>query len=84
MLSVKEGKYTFQYRDLEKNFNCGNIIIDDFLGSGDALDKNQGITYILLSDQKDFIIGYYNMEVGRFDQIEHTGDSTVYKPMGES
>ena len=52
-------KYTLQYRDLAKNFSCGNIVIDNFLKSGDALDENQGITYVLLSNKKDFIIGYY-------------------------
>lgn len=50
--------------------------------SGDALDENQGITYVLLSDKKDFIIGYYNIEVGRGDQIEYIGDTVMYRPMG--
>jgi len=35
-----------------------------------ALDFNQGITYVLLSDDKDFIIGYFNISVGRIDQID--------------
>lgn len=76
-------KYTLQYRDLAKNFSCGNIVIDNFLKSGDALDENQGITYVLLSDKKDFIIGYYNVEVGRVDQADRISDNIVYKPMGE-
>ena len=46
------------------------------------MDVNQGITYILLSDENDFIIGYYNIEVGRVDQIEKIGDKEIYKPMG--
>lgn len=77
-------KYTPKYEKLAKNFECGNIIIDNFLRNGDALDENQGITYVLLSDSKDFIIGYYNVEVGRVDQIEDIGDTVVYKPMGGS
>lgn len=77
-------KYTSKYEKLAKNFECGNIIIDNFLRNGDALDENQGITYVLLSDSKDFIIGYYNVEVGRVDQIEDIGDAMVYKPMGGS
>ena len=79
---MNNAKYTLQYRDLAKNFSCGNIVIDNFLKSGDALDENQGITYVLLSDKKDFIIGYYNVEVGRVDQADRIGDNIVYKPMG--
>ena len=77
-------KYTPKYEKLAKNFECGNIVIDNFLRNGDALDENQGITYVLLSDNKDFIIGYYNVEVGRVDQIEDIGDTVMYKPMGGS
>lgn len=42
----------------------------------------QGITYVLLSDDKDFIIGYFNISVGRIDQIEKVMDHTYYIPMG--
>ena len=55
---------------MTKNFDCGNIVINHFLNDGDALDPNQGITYVLLSDDKDFIIGYFNISVGQIDQIE--------------
>lgn len=57
-------------RKLAQNFECGNTIIDNFLRNGNALDGNQGITYVLLSDKKDVIIGYYNIEAGRVDQIK--------------
>lgn len=77
-------KYTSEYERLKNNFECGNIIIDNFLKTGNALDENQGITYVLLSDNKDFIIGYYNIEVGRVDQVEDIGNSVVYRPMGGS
>lgn len=30
------------------------------------------------------VIGYYNAEVGRVDQIEDIGDTVMYKPMGGS
>ena len=43
------------------------MVIDNFLKSYDALDENQGITYILLTDEEDFIVGYYNISVGRID-----------------
>jgi hypothetical protein len=75
-------KYTKTYENLAKKFNCGNIIIDNFLHDGGALDVNQGVTYVLLSDEKDNIIGYYNIEVGRVDQVEIVGKNKYYKPMG--
>nr|WP_314463653.1 hypothetical protein [uncultured Clostridium sp.] len=63
-------KYTKNYFSLTKEFDCGNYVINNFLKSADALDENQGITYIMLSDEKDYIIGFYNISVGRVDQIE--------------
>ena len=51
--------------------------------NGGALDENQGITFIWLSKKRDFIIVYYNIEVGRVDQIENVGDKILYMPMGE-
>lgn len=77
-------KYTSEYKALKANFSCGNIVIDNFLKSDNALDENQGITYVLLSDKKDAIIGYFNIEVGRVDQIETIGGNILYKPMGGS
>ena len=77
-------KYTSEYKELAKAFKCGNSVIDNFLRNGNALDENQGITYILLSDESDFIIGFYNIEVGRVDQAEIVGKQTYYTPMGGS
>ena len=57
-------KFKAEYKSLANDFHCGNIVIDNFLQSNDALDINQGITYILLTDEKDFIIGYYNISAG--------------------
>ena len=54
-----------EYKALAQSFTYGNIISDHFLQSSDALDLNQGITYVLLSDKKNAIIGYYNIEVVR-------------------
>ncbi len=45
-------KYTSEYEGLKENFTCGNVVIDNFLRNGNALDENQGITYVLLSDKK--------------------------------
>lgn len=75
---------TKQYVPLVSVFECGNYIIDNFLKNGDALDENQGITYILLDDEENFIIGYYNIEVGRVDRLEEIGDYVSYIPMGGS
>lgn len=51
-------KYTKKFSPLTEKFDCGNFIINNFIKSGDALDENQGITYIMLSDEKNYIIGY--------------------------
>ena len=75
-------KFKKEYIPLVKNFDCGNVVINNFLNSENALDFNQGITYVLLSDDKDFIIGYFNISVGRIDQIENVMDPTYYIPMG--
>ncbi len=56
---MKIEKLTDKYFHLTHNFTCGNIVIDNFLKNGNALDKNQGITYIMLSDDCEFILGYY-------------------------
>lgn len=40
-------KYTKKYENLTKQFTCGNIVIDNFLYDGSALDNNRGITYIM-------------------------------------
>lgn len=77
-------KYSKKYQNLVNNFDCGNIALNNFLNSTNALDKNQGITYILLSDKKDFIIGYYNISAGRVDLIEQIGELVNYVPMGGS
>lgn len=75
-------KFTHAHECLVQGFTCGNTVIDKFLKDGSALDEDQGITYVMLSDEKDFIIGYFNIEVGRVDQIENVGDNLLIVPMG--
>lgn len=75
-------RYTKEYENLAKQFTCGNIIIDNFLRDGSALDVNRGITYVMLSEEEDYIIGYYNIENGRVDRIETVGNQDVYELMG--
>lgn len=77
-------KYTQEYAGLAKQFTCGNAVIDKFLHDGSALDKNRGITYVMLSDEEDYIIGYYNIENGRVDRIETIGDDEFFELMGGS
>lgn len=40
---------------MANDFGCGNCVINKFLKSSDALDNNQGITYVLLLDKNVFI-----------------------------
>lgn len=77
-------KFTNEYIDLVKDFDCGNLVINNFLKNGSALDENRGITYIMLADKNDFIIGYYNIEAGRVDQIESLDGKNYFMPMGAS
>ena len=37
-------KFKKEYIPLVKNFDCGNVVINNFLNSENALDFNQGIT----------------------------------------
>lgn len=77
-------RYTKEYENLANSFSCGNAIIDNFLYDGSALDINRGITYVMLSDEEDFIIGYYNIENGRVDRIDTIGGKDIYELMGGS
>lgn len=79
---MKIYKFTRRYQKLANEFYCGNSVIDKFLKDGSALDENQGITYIMLSDENDFIMGYYNIEVSRGDRIEIVGNIKNIVPMG--
>lgn len=55
---------------LASNFKCGNIHIDNFLKSNQALDDGFGKTYVWLEDDNAGIIGYYNISVGCVDSLE--------------
>lgn len=81
---MKIVKYTEKYVGLAHDFKCGNIVLDNFLKDGSALDENRGITYVMLTDDEDAIIGYYNIENGRVDLLEEVGGEMVFSPMGGS
>lgn len=75
-------KMSFDIKNLTKSFSCGNLVLDNFIKSNNALDENQGITYLLLSDDKNSLIGYYNISVGRVDNIQKINGVEYYEPMG--
>lgn len=71
-----------QYKNLVENFTCGNIILDNFLKGKDALDPNIGVTYIMLSKCKKFIIGFCNISVSRIDFTQSVNGQDYLEPMG--
>lgn len=79
---MKVYKLTEDILPLTASFECGNYVIDNFLKSRDALDCSQGVTYVMLTDDEKVIVGYYNIETGRIDQLERIGDTTSVTPIG--
>ena len=63
--------------DLSGSFNCGNLNIDMFIKSPEALDPLFGKTYILYSGKE--LIGYYNISTGH---IEHNTDTSSERQGG--
>ena len=56
---------------LANNFSCGNMHIDSFLKSPQALDIGFGQTYVWLEENNDGIIGFYNIGTGSLDQYNN-------------
>lgn len=75
-------KLTNENHHLVNTFDCKNSVINNFLKSENALDSNQGVTYILLNDNKDEVIGFYNIGISRIDQVQTIGDNTYSTYMG--
>ena len=75
-------KYTNELRPLSFKFSSGNIAIDNFLSSDDALDRTIGITYVLLDEERTRIIGYFNISVSRIDEIRLQNGEVTYHPLG--
>ena len=63
--------YTKEYEHLTKDFSCGNIVIDNFIKSSEALDDSIAKTYIMLSDDNNYLIGYYSLTTGTYDIIDN-------------
>lgn len=64
-------KLTNENHHLVNTFDCKNSVINNFLKSENALDLNQGVTYILLNDTKNEVIGFYNIGISRIDQVQN-------------
>lgn len=62
---------TNDLQNIAQNFNCGNSHLDAFIKSSLALDYNYGKTYVLISETKDEIIGYYNIGMGYIDILDN-------------
>ena len=59
--------------DIQKSasdFNCGNVFIDNFLKSKEAIDESFGKTYVWLEDDNKSIIGFYNLSTGCIDMLD--------------
>ena len=61
-------------------FNCGNVSIDRFIRSSEALDPGYGKTFVWLSYDESEIIGFYNITTGSVDSLNE--ENTNYKVGG--
>lgn len=68
-LNVKKLKPELKF--LLGNFDSGNLYLDHFIKGESAWDRSIGKTYLLLSDDGNQLIGYYNISVGSLDLIEN-------------
>ncbi len=77
-------KYTSEYSHIVFDFDCRNMVVNNFLKSSASLDKNEGVTYLMLSDNKDVVIGYYNISASRLDSVQNIGGNNVFEIMGSA
>lgn len=65
---LKSKPLTKQRLELVKGFDSGNGYLDSFLlNENDALDNGIGRSYIVLSEDSEQVIGYYNITTGCID-----------------
>lgn len=55
-------------QELSVRFSCGNNFIDSFLRSSVALDIGFGKTFVWLTEDRETIIGFYNIATGELNQ----------------
>ncbi len=64
---------------LSRSFDCGNQCLSLFLKSHEALDDFFGKTYIMLDENNNKIIGYYNISTGHIeDEVNIRMGGTIY------
>lgn len=55
-------------RELHENitfkFTSGNDVVDNFINGTECLDPGVGVTYVMLNDEKTFIVAYCNITTG--------------------
>lgn len=59
--------FTKDMIDIAQDFSSGNVFLDNFLKSDDALNNSIGKTFVWLNENRKEIIGYYNIGVGYID-----------------
>ncbi len=59
--------FTKDMNDIAQDFSSGNVFLDNFLKSEDALNNSIGKTFVWLNENRTEIIGYYNIGVGYID-----------------
>lgn len=59
--------FTKDMIDIAQDFSSGNVFLDNFLKSEDALNNSIGKTFVWLNENRKEIIGYYNIGVGYID-----------------
>lgn len=59
-----------EFQSLTIRFNSGNVHLDNFLKSSDALNSSLGKTYVFLSEDEHDLIGYYNLGTGSLEEYQ--------------
>lgn len=55
------------YQDVIQKFHSGNSHLDNFIKQRSAFDTSIGKTYLCLTDNEDFLIGYYTLSMGSIE-----------------
>lgn len=64
-------QYDAGLQKLASSFHSGNEYLDQFLRQTDSLNDNFGKTYVFLSEDNKYIIGYYNLGLGYIEEIDY-------------
>lgn len=69
-IKVETEKYNKKLVSLAVNFKSGNVFLDAFIRSEDALNDALGKTFVWIDEKREEIIGYYNIGVGYIDMFD--------------